>query len=697
MSAKSGVTKGALRPEIQALRAVAVLMVVVYHLWPDRLSGGFVGVDVFFVISGFLITAHLLREITATGTVAVSHFWARRIRRLLPAAFTVLVASLVATWLWLPKSVWLQTFQEIGASAVYGVNWLLALNSTDYLAAENESSIVQHFWSLSVEEQFYIVWPLLMLLAIAVTGRLLRVARFARQSRLLLQHKVLATVLAVVFVTSLVFSVVETARSQPSAYFITPTRAWEFAAGGLLAFMPTATLSRFTKPVSVAIRATASWLGLAAIGVAAVLFTASSAFPGYIALLPVLGAVAVMWAGNVEHAWAPTAVAKFGPIQWIGELSYSIYLWHWPLIVLYPYLRGNEPEFKGGLLILAASIVLAAATKRFVEDPVRTGQFWASRRRLAYSFAAAGTTVILAISSIGSLWLQQMSDDARVAPAFSDQRELSEAIAETLDSRFWPAIDQLPGVDAQVEEWTVDGCVNVTPQNAPDCVYGAQSERIAVILGDSHATAYLPAIRAALEPEGWQIHVLNRGQCPIADVAVHKWGESAAFVECDTHRAWAESEVQRLKPQLVLGAAAQISTIERLQSGNAGEDALAEWSAGLDEAYKRFGEWDFPVAIIGDVPRANCGDSQFLPSECRAASTLPGADLLRIERAAAARAGLVFIDSTGWFCSLEALICPTQVGSTLVRADGDHLTGNYSSRLGNVMRRALQDAGLVAY
>src|SRR4051812_10156050 len=213
----------AFRPEVQALRAVAVAAVVLYHLWPHAVPGGFVGVDVFFVISGFLITQQLAEESLTTGGVSLTRFWARRVRRILPAAFTVLAASIgIALWL-MPQEMWQSNLDEIRAAALYGENWLLGTNAVDYLAAENTPSLVQHYWSLSVEEQFYLVWPLLVLLA----------ATAARRARLK-ASAVLGLTLGVAFLVSLVVSVVWTRADPPMAFFATPTRAWEFAAGGLV-------------------------------------------------------------------------------------------------------------------------------------------------------------------------------------------------------------------------------------------------------------------------------------------------------------------------------------------------------------------------------------------------------------------------------------------------------------------------------
>src|SRR3954469_4412246 len=254
------------RAEIQALRALAVALVVVCHSWPHVLPGGFVGVDVFFVISGYLITAQLLAEVRRRGTVSLTGFWARRARRILPAALLVLAGCALATVAWVPQNHWQQFLDEIRASTAYVENWQLAHTATDYFAnAASVQSPVQHYWSLSAEEQFYLVWPVLIGLTVLV-GR-----RYS-----------LAIAMGGLGLASLAYSIYDTHANPAAAYFITPTRAWEFAAGGLLALAPA--IKRGSPPLS--------WLGLAAIAAGAVLYSSETPFPGYAAALPVLGAVA---------------------------------------------------------------------------------------------------------------------------------------------------------------------------------------------------------------------------------------------------------------------------------------------------------------------------------------------------------------------------------------------------------------------
>src|SRR5438067_2576101 len=269
------------RPEIQALRAAAVSLVVVYHFWPRALPGGFVGVDVFFAISGFLITSHLLREVDRTGTVSMPAFWARRARRILPPALIVLLFCAVATIVFVPLNYWQQFFTEMRASTTYGQNWHLAAAAVDYFSADNLPSPVEHFWSLSAEEQFYLVWPVLIVAASALTR--LRSVRLGRRS--------VAIAMSVLTVVSVAYGIYSTATNPAAAYFVTPTRAWEFGVGGLLALAPGVLAAR-PRLCSLG-----SWLGIAAIALAAATFSDATPFPGVAALLPVFGATLVIAAG----------------------------------------------------------------------------------------------------------------------------------------------------------------------------------------------------------------------------------------------------------------------------------------------------------------------------------------------------------------------------------------------------------------
>ena len=367
------------RPEIQGLRSVAVLLVVLYHLWPGRLRGGYIGVDVFFVISGFLISGNLLREVERTGRVAFAGFWARRVRRLLPAAFLVLTATGLGILIFVPRLLWQQFFKEIGASVLYIENWSLAHDAVDYLASSNTPSPVQHYWTLSAEEQFYIGWPFLVMAGVLLAAAL----RWHR-------GRAVTAILGVATLASLVFSLWDTGHNPSVAYFSTFTRAWEFGAGALLACVAGSRTLR--RPL---VACLVSWGGLLVILGCSLTFSHSTPMPGTAAVAVVLGSVALIAAGNPGLVWSPTRLLTWRPATFIGDISYSMYLWHWPMLVLLPYVIDRTPGFLARVLILVATVVAAWLTKIFVEDPVRTTRRWSLRRPSVALTAAAVAAALL--------------------------------------------------------------------------------------------------------------------------------------------------------------------------------------------------------------------------------------------------------------------------------------------------------------
>ncbi|WP_353816086.1 acyltransferase family protein [Agromyces sp. SYSU T00266] len=376
-------TRAAVRPEIQALRAIAVCAVVLHHGWPAVAPAGYMGVDVFFVVSGFLITALLLREHARTGRISLKDFYLRRARRILPAAMAVLVAVTVLTYLVVPRVEWRSYFREVIASALYFENWLLASDSQDPARGDLASTPVQHFWSLSVEEQFYLAWPLLIIVAIGFA------ARRARDPR-----RALLVVLGAATVASFAWNVVLTVQDHNLAYFSTFTRVWEFGVGGILAI-----LVPVVAPGRERLRAAAGWLGIALIAVPILTFRTPEGFPGLVVLVPVAGALAVIWAGMPDTAWSPARATGLAPVQWTGDISYSLYLWHWPIFMFLPFITGvPSPPWLMTLLVVAAFAV-AAGSKRWIEDPARFGVAGARRPRSALLLGSVATLAALVVAA----------------------------------------------------------------------------------------------------------------------------------------------------------------------------------------------------------------------------------------------------------------------------------------------------------
>lgn len=329
---------------------------MLHHGWPAVAPAGYMGVDVFFVVSGFLITGLLLRDAEQRGRIPLGAFYLRRARRILPAAVTVLAVVSVLTIAVVPQREWRSWFREIVASALYYENWQLAIDSQIPRRADLESTPVQHYWSLSVEEQFYLFWPLLMIAAIWFAAR-----------RGVGSRRVLLLLLGAVTIASFLHCVVLTALDPDLAYFSTFTRTWEFGVGGLLALVAATPLHGHER-----LRAAVSLTGLVLIAVPIVAFRSPDVFPGAIVLLPVLGTLGVIWAGMPRVAWSPARLAALPPVQWMGDVSYSLYLWHWPIFMFMPYLTGVPSPPWLMVLLVAFSFLVAGLSKRYIEDPFRT-------------------------------------------------------------------------------------------------------------------------------------------------------------------------------------------------------------------------------------------------------------------------------------------------------------------------------------
>lgn len=528
-----------MRADIQGLRMLAVTLVVVFHLFPTILPGGFIGVDVFFVISGFLITGHLLREVEASGHINIGQFWARRARRLLPAALLVLAFCLALTLLVMPSTTRLLNLGEIAAASVYVLNWVLASSSTDYMAQGTPDSLVQHYWSLSVEEQFYIVWPVLLTVAIVLSMWLhnRKPGHASAGRNRMIRRRAIVAALLIVFALSLAFSIYETAVSQPTAYFVTTTRAWEFALGGFVALVPTSTLPALQ-------RAVVSGIALVALAWTAFAFGPQTAFPGWIALIPVLATAALIWVGDSSESFAPQRLARPKWVQFLGDTSYAVYLWHWPLIVVLAATLASWSEFARALIVVPLTVVLAGITKKYVEDPVRRAR--GSIRRPLVTFAAVAiATATVAGVALGSSALlrhaieqrqaeltapvpevapeQQATGPAAIAPgscigadAVLNGCENPHAYTDTIDPAF-TAIDRPsnwfvePPADAHC---TLN---SVADQVERSCNFPAASDDAPqiMLIGDSHAEHVASPIQRAAAANGWGWRYESRAGCSL--------------------------------------------------------------------------------------------------------------------------------------------------------------------------------------
>ena len=665
------------RPEIQALRAVAVALVVVFHVWPDALPGGYIGVDVFFVISGFLITGHLFSEVERTGRISLPGFWARRIRRLLPAASVVLLASLVAMLALIPRSLWQQTAVEIGASALYGENWVLAASSVDYLAANGTPTLVQHFWSLSVEEQFYIVWPLLLLATVLLGSR---------------RRRTVLVALAGVFVLSLGYSVSQSGSA--AGYFNTGTRAWEFAAGGLLALSP-GLIAGLRRRAWLA--GAASWAGVPLIVGAALLFSSGTPFPGGYAAIPVAGAVLIIAAGNGGLRFTPNRAAPAAALQVVGGLSYSIYLWHWPLVVLAATTLGPLTPVTG-IGILVASTGLAWLTKRFVEDPVRVSPSVARPRR---SYLLAMTTIAAIVLATGTSWVVVQSSTAASARE-SLARSLSDpcfGAAAVAGSSACPKPFAMTGVDtvfAAQDRGVLALPCSSRGTEVVQCEFGdlASPVHTVAVVGNSHAGALIAGFEAYGTAHHWKIILMRKTDC--LAISTLDLGQPGGQDCLD----WTANVLHELASRTDIDTvvfATHSNALYYLAHRNPSEADVAALTQHVEANFASLVALGKTVLVIGDTPGSRptpapeCADlhsTQYDPCATGPSDGLQDGNLEAV--AARAVAGVHYMSLLPYVCDPSA--CHIVIGGTIVYFDDHHLSASFSRSLAPYLGAAVEHA-----
>jgi peptidoglycan/LPS O-acetylase OafA/YrhL len=652
------------RPDVEGLRAVAVVAVLLYHAGLSFVPGGYVGVDVFFVISGYLITGLLLKEIERTGTLSIMRFYSRRAKRLLPMTVVVLGTVALVSWILFSPVRMDKVSFDIVAAGLYVMNWRLALQAADYFAAGLQASPVQHFWTLGVEEQFYLVWPALLL---AVAWWCRRTGRSLRPT--------LGVVFAIVAVSSLTYSVYSTAHEAGAAYFSTITRGWELALGGILALVPASWLrlpSLWTAALATA--------GFAAIVWSAARFSDNTLFPGYAALLPTLGTAAIIAAGFSSTSAMPVRLLTFAPVRHVGRISYSWYLWHWPPLVFAAALWGKLSALEG-MAVLAASYVPAVLTHRWVERPFHHSRTLALHPRRALALGGACTSSAVALGLLLLLLTPSVPEppESEVAGA-AVMLEGDRSLQKSAD-----AVHPSPRkAEDQRSQMYADGChLEWRDEESPECVYGDSSSKTTVVLfGDSHAMHWFPALNALAKEHNWRLVGFSKAGCPPAEVHRYNRALRREYSECDT---WRERTLERIveeeRPSMVLTSMLNPYRVmedgEQLDS-KASEKALEEGYVSTLRKLRRSGA---EVVVIRDVPHTHKDIPECVSEaldhlqEC----AIPRSKAFNYPpvnaRAATKVEGVHLIDPTPVLCFEKT--CPAVIGDTLVYRNGDHLTPTY--------------------
>ena len=613
--------------QIQGLRALAALLVTLFHAkW---VSGGFIGVDIFYVISGFLITGLLIREIERTGTINFKEFYARRFKRLLPTSFFVLAITAVFSWLLIPATMRSSLGRDIIAAGLYVSNYLFAWWQADYQNLDATPSPVIHYWSLAVEEQFYLLWPLLILLFFVVATKL--------------KKKIALTVLvAAVTALSFVFSIYQTETSPIWAFYSLPTRAWELGLGALLVLLPPIKTKKLV-----------GLIGFVFVIASAFIFNETTAFPGLNAVLPVLGSVMLIATIN---SWPPflNDVANSRLFQWLGEISYPLYLWHWPLLVLPSTYFARPLAVYERIIAIFATIVLADLTHRFIEEPFR-------KRKILPTIVFKQSAAITLVSVlIGTTIIFTSSDRINVS-GINGAVSLAQIKARPL-----------------VYE---DGChANYAETKSDACEYAElDSQKTMVLYGDSHAAQWFPALAEIASRSGYKLVSLTKSACPSVDVVRSDQG---AF-KMSRCKKWREDSIQRImkmKPDVLV-----MSSFQYFAQPRQFQDRDKWWDDGQRKLLAQVKNASPNLIYLTDTPHP----ARDIPA-CLTNNSI--SECNKTERSKnLSISGFEVIDPNSWLCSRT---CPAVKDGVVAYRDASHISVDIAIALIPRLTQALRDQGV---
>ena len=668
-----GVKKSSFRGDIQGLRAVAVLAVIVNHSIGEP-SGGFLGVDIFFVISGFIITSLILREVERTGRVSLVGFYKRRVKRILPAATLVLGATLLVSWAYFGAERLREIAGDALAATFFVSNWRFAAQGTDYWAQDSSTSPLQHYWSLGVEEQFYLVWPLI----VGVVALLLHRKRMLKPA--------LSLVLAIAVIASLLWAARESTSAPMWAYFSTLTRVWELGIGALLA-LSTSFLVRIPQWM----RPYLAWLGMVALAYSLLTVTEADGMPVPGALLVVAATALIIGAGTGAKSEVPVWPLSNRVSTYLGDISYSLYLWHLPVIVfLGPLFPAHERRFAA--TVLAITMILSVASYHLVEDPIRRSRWLEKDRdRRSHSFTLVASVAVLSVIAASSALALSPSpvseaSAAEQGTAPQNQAELSSLLGEAIRATEIPELHPDPGDPAATQtDESKEGCSTTDLGDPASCWYPNEgASRTALVMGDSTAIDLIPTVREALG-DGWNVRGATLTGCPQIPVRMNYTTEKGAE-RCDPHQAGALELVAEMKPDVVF-IRNLYTTVHQLTSGVTPEaGGAAEWALAMESLISEVQRNSGAVVVVQSPPRgsllAECALSGD-PASCEYTPDSAYRLVAGAESAAARGTGALFVPTENWYC-VDGM-CPGFVDSVPIKRDRTHTTKQYAAVLGPIL------------
>jgi peptidoglycan/LPS O-acetylase OafA/YrhL len=615
--------------QIQALRAIAATLVVLFHA--KLAPGGFIGVDIFYVISGYLITGIIVKEITLNNTFNYRTFFLRRAKRLLPASISVLILTAVAAWFFLPQTVRSSLGKDILAASVYVSNYLFAWWQNDYQNLDATPSPVIHYWSLAVEEQFYLVWPLIIF----------SLWKIGRQ-RLVFRGVLVITIFA------FLFSLYLTEAAPIWAFYSLPTRAWELGVGALILFIPKRIIAK--RSIS---RSLLVWLSTITLFYGVIRFSDNTPFPGTAALYPVLATALLI---SFIRSWPPILndFSKFKFVQWLGEISYPFYLWHWPILVIPSTRFGRPLALWERLLLIALTALAADLTHRFIEKPF-SKKVLTNPQTARFALAATLSGVVVA----GAILLSAKDE-------ISLPNGGSISLAQVM-------------LKPKIYE---DEChANYGYKVSPECLYGdTNSKRNIVLYGDSHAAQWFPALEKIAAEEGFALTSLTKSACPAVEV---NRIESGAFKnsDCNAWRQYAIDRIKKLKPDAVI-----MSSFQHFEYPKSFSSRDTWWFEGQRSLYRNLVNSSPKLIYISDTPKP----VRDIPSCLTTAKSDECDGSVRSDPRVTG--GFITLDPTPWLCAAN---CRAIVDNIVAYRDASHISTPMSIALSDNLREFLASKGVL--